>query len=109
VEQKFNESIIISPDDPVASGGTMGTPLGDMAPSPGFEDTDISNADEELIQRAIGVIQKDGKASISYIQRSLRIGYNRAATIVDTLEERGIVGPQIGASAREILIPTNKE
>jgi len=109
VEQKFNESIIISPEDAAISAGDMGEPLGDLRPSPGFEDSDLSSADEKLLQQAVAIIMKDGKTSISYIQRSLRIGYNRAATIVDTLEERGILGPQIGSSPREILIPTNKE
>ncbi len=67
-------------------------------------DTDISEKDEELIRQAIEIIMRDGRASTSYIQRSLRIGYNRAAFIMDVLEERSIVGPQIGSAPREILI-----
>ena len=45
-----------------------------------------------------------GKISASLIQRKYRIGYNRAARIVDLLEERGIIGPQNGSKPREVLI-----
>jgi DNA segregation ATPase FtsK/SpoIIIE, S-DNA-T family len=62
------------------------------------------DADEPLIQQAIESIVRDRRASTSYIQRRLRIGYNRAASIMEILEERGIVGPQIGSSRREILV-----
>jgi S-DNA-T family DNA segregation ATPase FtsK/SpoIIIE len=60
--------------------------------------------DEALIQQAIEAIVHDRRASTSYIQRRLRIGYNRAASIMEILEERGIVGPQIGSARREILV-----
>jgi S-DNA-T family DNA segregation ATPase FtsK/SpoIIIE len=60
--------------------------------------------DEALIRQAIEAIVQDRRASTSYIQRRLRIGYNRAASIMEILEERGIVGPQIGSSRREILV-----
>ena len=62
------------------------------------------DGDEPLIQQAIESIVRDRRASTSYIQRRLRIGYNRAASIMEILEERGIVGPQIGSSRREILV-----
>jgi DNA segregation ATPase FtsK/SpoIIIE, S-DNA-T family len=58
----------------------------------------------ELIDQAIEIIRRDRKASISYIQRRLRIGYNRAATIVEELEEKGILGPAKAGGKREILI-----
>ena len=64
----------------------------------------LSGADEELIERAVEVILRDRRATTSYIQRSLRIGYNRAAMIIEILEQRGIIGPQIGTTPREILI-----
>ena len=64
----------------------------------------LSDDDEELISQAIEVILRDRRATTSYIQRSLRIGYNRAASIIDTLEQRGVIGPQIGSAPREILI-----
>ncbi len=70
---------------------------------------EISDADEELIQRAIEVIKRDRRATTSYVQRSLRIGYNRSAMIMEILEQRGIVGPQVGSAPREILIDTGAE
>ena len=60
--------------------------------------------DDDLIRQAIEIIAADRKASTSYLQRRLRIGYNRAATVMEKLEEMGIVGPQIGSAKREIFI-----
>jgi S-DNA-T family DNA segregation ATPase FtsK/SpoIIIE len=60
--------------------------------------------DEELIQRCIEVIRVEEKASVSLLQRKLRLGYTRAARIMDELEDRGVVGPSRGAEPREILI-----
>jgi S-DNA-T family DNA segregation ATPase FtsK/SpoIIIE len=62
-----------------------------------------SEIDPALIQDAWKVILESGKTSTSYIQRRLRIGYNRAATIVETLEDMGYLGPVIGNRQREIL------
>jgi S-DNA-T family DNA segregation ATPase FtsK/SpoIIIE len=69
--------------------------------------TDIESGideDEELIQQCIEVIRSEQKASVSLMQRRLRLGYTRAARIMDELEGRGIVGPSQGAEPREILI-----
>ena len=60
--------------------------------------------DEELIQQCIEVIRSEQKASVSLMQRRLRLGYTRAARIMDELEDRGIVGPSKGAEPRDILI-----
>jgi S-DNA-T family DNA segregation ATPase FtsK/SpoIIIE len=60
--------------------------------------------DEELIQQCIEVIRSEQKASASLLQRRLRLGYTRAARILDELENRGIVGPSKGAEPRDILI-----
>ncbi|HTV42561.1 MAG TPA: DNA translocase FtsK [Candidatus Sulfotelmatobacter sp.] len=60
--------------------------------------------DEELIQDCIEVIRSEQKASVSLLQRRLRLGYTRAARIMDELENRGIVGPSKGAEPRDILI-----
>lgn len=59
--------------------------------------------DEELINQAIEVIRQTRRASTSSIQRRLRIGYTRAARLIDILEEKGMVGPPRGSEAREIL------
>jgi S-DNA-T family DNA segregation ATPase FtsK/SpoIIIE len=66
----------------------------------------LNEEDEQLITDAIDIIKRDRRATTSYIQRCLRIGYNRAALIMEILEQRGIVGPQIGSAPREILIDT---
>jgi S-DNA-T family DNA segregation ATPase FtsK/SpoIIIE len=60
--------------------------------------------DEELIEKCIEVIRSEQRASVSLMQRRLRLGYTRAARIMDELERRGIVGPGKGAEPREILI-----
>ena len=65
----------------------------------------LQPGDDETMRRALEVVVLDRKASTSYIQRRLKIGYNRAAELIDTMEERGIVGPPSGSgNKREILI-----
>ncbi len=63
-----------------------------------------SDEDESLIEQCIEVIRSEQKASVSLLQRRLRLGYTRAARIMDELEDRGIVGPSKGAEPRDILI-----
>lgn len=60
--------------------------------------------DEDIIEQCIDVIRSEQKASVSLLQRRLRLGYTRAARIMDELENRGIVGPSKGAEPRDILI-----
>ncbi len=67
------------------------------------EDDDLGD-DEELFQQALDVLRSTRRASTSMLQRKLRIGYNRAARIVEIMEEKGIVGPENGSSPREILV-----
>jgi len=64
---------------------------------------DVSDADEEILQRCIEVIMQEGKASTSLLQRRLRLGYTRAARMIDVLEQRGVIGPGDGAKPREII------
>lgn len=64
---------------------------------------DMPEEDEELMQQAIEVIRQTRRASTSSIQRRLRIGYTRAARLIDILEEKGMVGPPRGTEPREIL------
>ncbi len=68
------------------------------------DDDDVSEADEELVIKCIEVVRQEGKASTSLLQRRLRLGYTRAARMVDILELRGIVGPGDGAKAREVFL-----
>lgn len=73
-------------------------------PSSSYENEEGSDEDEGLIQQCIEVIRSEQKASVSLLQRRLRLGYTRAARIMDELENRGIVGPSKGAEPRDILI-----
>ena len=66
-------------------------------------DSDLGD-DEELYNQALEVLKSTKRASTSMIQRRLRIGYNRAARIMDLMEDKGIVGPENGSSPREILV-----
>jgi S-DNA-T family DNA segregation ATPase FtsK/SpoIIIE len=69
----------------------------------GGDDGDLGD-DEELYQQALDVLKSTKRASTSMLQRRLRIGYNRAARIMEIMEEKGIVGPENGSSPREILV-----
>ena len=73
-------------------------------PAGGFADESGIDEDEEIIQQCVEVIRSEQKASVSLLQRRLRLGYGRAARIMDELENRGIVGPSKGAEPRDILI-----
>lgn len=64
---------------------------------------------DEKYDEAVALITKDRQASISYVQRRLRIGYNRAARLIEMMEHEGIVGPQIGSKPREILVKSYDE
>src|SRR5438874_7088263 len=65
---------------------------------------DVSEEDEQLVEKCLEIIRQEKKASTSLLQRRLRLGYTRAARIVDILEQRGILGPGEGAKPREILV-----
>jgi S-DNA-T family DNA segregation ATPase FtsK/SpoIIIE len=73
-------------------------------PAGSLESDNTCDEDEDLIQQCIEVIRSEQKASVSLLQRRLRLGYTRAARIMDELENRGIVGPGKGAEPRDILI-----
>lgn len=59
---------------------------------------------DELLERAVNLVMVSGQASVSMLQRRFRIGYTRAARLVDTMEDLKIVGPSMGSKAREILM-----
>lgn len=72
-------------------------------------DDEVSDADEEIVQKCLEVIRQEKKASTSLLQRRLRLGYTRAARMMDILEQRGIIGPGEGAKPREILINVGQD
>jgi S-DNA-T family DNA segregation ATPase FtsK/SpoIIIE len=65
---------------------------------------EVTEEDEELVEKCLEIIRQEKRASTSLLQRRLRLGYTRAARIVDILEQRGILGPGEGAKPREILV-----
>ena len=64
---------------------------------------------EDPYDQAVAVVIRDRKASTSYIQRRLGIGYNRAATLIERMEEEGVIGPANHAGKREVLVPSEEE
>jgi S-DNA-T family DNA segregation ATPase FtsK/SpoIIIE len=89
---------ITEDDDEDEDGGAKGGASGGS-----FDDS------EDPYDQAVAVVLRDGKASTSYIQRRLGIGYNRAASIIERMEQEGIVGPANHAGKREILVPTEDD
>ncbi|MDR1180153.1 MAG: DNA translocase FtsK [Spirochaetales bacterium] len=67
------------------------------------EDYFEEDGEDPLMDQAIEIVSSAGKASASYLQRRLKIGYNRAARMVEAMERRGIVGPQDGSKARRVI------
>ena len=73
---------------------------------PGLDMGDEGSGDQ-LFDQAVALVARDRKASTSYIQRRLQIGYNRAATLIERMEEEGMIGPSDHAGRREIFLPEN--
>ncbi len=69
-----------------------------------FGSNGFDGGDEPLLEEAVNVIRESGKASTTLLQRRLKIGYSRAARIMDLLEDQGIVGPADGAKPREVFL-----
>jgi S-DNA-T family DNA segregation ATPase FtsK/SpoIIIE len=92
---EYNHDIITQP---VQLGGRAGGIVADM-----------DSADDSAYQDAVRVVVEYGKASASMLQRRLRVGYARAARLIETMEENGIVGPADGSRPREVLITSLDE
>src|SRR5205807_4857886 len=71
-----------------------------------FDATGMGAAEEanDLYQQAVQIVVRDRKASTSYIQRRLQIGYNRAASLMERMEKEGVISPANHAGKREILV-----
>ena len=68
------------------------------------DDDDVPDGEDEMYEQAVDLVRRLNKASVSLLQRRLRIGYTRAARMIDTMEERGVVGPATeGSKPREVL------
>jgi S-DNA-T family DNA segregation ATPase FtsK/SpoIIIE len=80
-------------DEDGAAAGQLGLDLGGN-----------TSSGDALFDQAVAIVARDRKASTSYLQRRLQIGYNRAASLIEKLEDEGIVSPANHAGKREILI-----
>ncbi len=69
---------------------------------------DQSHFEDELLEEAVRMVLETGQASVSMLQRKFRIGYTRAARLIDTMEEMKIVGPNIGSKARDIIMTSEQ-
>lgn len=98
LKQAYREMI---PDEIIISEGAAISVGGN---SSGESDNDNNgDSDDELYEQARDIVVTSGKASTSYLQRRLKIGYSRAARLIDLLEQRGVVGPQDGSKPRVVL------
>lgn len=98
--------------DQSQSAGVVAPTAPEQYVEPGWEirqsDSDDFELDDDLLDKAEEIVREYGRASISLLQRRLRIGYSRAARLIDLLEEQGIIGPfEPGGRAREILSDNN--
>jgi S-DNA-T family DNA segregation ATPase FtsK/SpoIIIE len=103
-EAKYNEALLEVPKEDAekeaAAKGGKPAPRSDAPPGDGEGGDDI---DDELYQDAVRICCEMGRASTSTLQRRLRIGYGRAAHLIDLMEKDGIVGPPDGTRPREVL------
>ena len=90
-EPEYNEAVT---DEEEGAEGEMSLPGGFGGESGG----------DDLYDRAVAIVAREGKASTSFVQRHLKIGYNRAASIIEQMEKNGVVGPANHVGKREILV-----
>jgi len=99
---KMSEQIRMSDEGDESSAGGL--------PPGAFQQIDLEaddNGGDELFFDAVRVVQLSGKASASLLQRQLKVGYARAARLLDIMEEKGLIGPADGAKARKVYINAN--
>ena len=100
LQNQYKDEIGISNIDLGGNANNDPNPMDAIAAAGGFDDP----ADEDdLYNEARRIVIEAGKASTSYIQRKLRVGYSRAARLIDLLEERGVVGPADGSKPRDVI------
>jgi DNA segregation ATPase FtsK/SpoIIIE, S-DNA-T family len=76
----------------------------DLPESDAGEVADAAQRSEELYDRAVGIVMRDGKPSTSYLQRRLSIGYNRAASLIERMERERVIGPAAEGGRRQVLL-----
>jgi S-DNA-T family DNA segregation ATPase FtsK/SpoIIIE len=76
----------------------------DLVPEVEETNETVTDFDDDLFEQAVQIVLEGKQASVSFLQRRLRIGYTRAARLIDMMEARGYVGPYEGSKPRELLI-----
>ncbi len=90
---------------PSASGGTSQPSFWEGAASPGSGDSADDASSDDLYDEAVELVRRQKKASVSMLQRKLRIGYTRASRLIDLMEHQGVIGPQeSGSKPRDVLV-----
>ena len=98
-EAQYSDEVIAKIEESIQEKEKGGAKGGSAAPADSGEDEG-----DELLPAAVDVVLETGQASVSMLQRRLKLGYSRAARLVDQMEERGIVGPFEGSKPRQLLI-----
>jgi len=88
--------------DEIPQDISVGADTGTGTSAGAWSDSEMDSGNDELYEEAREIIMEAGKASASYLQRRLKVGYARAARLLDMLEERGVIGPADGAKPREV-------
>ena len=96
---QYLEEVLADEDAPAAAAGEEGEEAAV------FDAGAFGAPSGDLYDQAVATVLRDKKASTSYVQRRLQIGYNRAASLMERMEKEGIVGPANHAGKREILMP----
>ncbi len=100
-EPTYDDEITEGPDDSEADSGGANSALSGIAAA--------GDSDKSLFDQAVAFVSREGKASTSLIQRHLRIGYNRAATLIEQMEKEGIVSPANHVGRREVLCRVSRD
>jgi len=101
LHNQYKDELNTAAIDLTGEANPESNPMDAIAAAGGFDEP--GEDDDELYNEARRVVIEAGKASTSYIQRKLRVGYSRAARLIDILEERGVVGPADGAKPRDVI------
>jgi DNA segregation ATPase FtsK/SpoIIIE-like protein len=101
--QRLHEILNSRPEEPIRSW------LPKAPDENSLPEEEVSDEDEELVVKCLEVIRAENRAASQLLQRRLRLGYTRAARVMDILEMRGIVGPKDGTKDREILVDLNED
>ena len=96
----YDQTVLADIEKKAQQTGKKSAPVTAADPEPNMDELE----GDELLPQAVDVVLETGQASVSMLQRRLKLGYARAARIVDEMEEKGIVGPFQGSKPRNILV-----